>query len=129
MKNKKLEGIKGWLLVVTIGLILSNLGLIFLFGLLSFELFLYGENYLIMSASIITGIGVILGIYTLINEFKKKKIFIKLIVILISYGILSEIIFSILLNDFSGSLRLIIINALWILYFLESKRVKNTFIN
>lgn len=126
-KDKKLEGIKGWLLVATISLALSILGLIVFSVLFSIDLIIFGKDYLTISFLSSSVIGAILGVYALIAEILKKRIFIKLVIIFISYGILIDIVFSIILREFSGLG--IIVSTFWILYFIDSKRVKNTFVN
>lgn len=126
-KNKKLEGIKGWLLVATISLILSIIMLILAFAYSFIELMLYGKDYFIIFTLLSSAIGCIVGIFSLIAEFKKKKLFIRLVLTLIFYGIAVRIIESIIIREFSGIG--IIVAVFWILYFIDSKRVKNTFVN
>ncbi len=131
MENiKKVSGINGWLLFFSIGLLLGPIILIYRFmmeykeiGLLSIFIYI---------------ILILTSLYTVYLLLKKKILFIK--------WILGYIVLSVLLNRFLFILNTsytsdivremmynflisdILIIVIWILYFINSKRVKNTFI-
>jgi len=131
MENiKKVSGINGWLLFFSIGLLLGPIILIYRFmmeykeiGLLSIFMYI---------------ILILTSLYTVYLLLKKKILFIK--------WILGYIVLSVLLNRFLFILNTsytsdivremmynflisdILIIVIWILYFINSKRVKNTFI-
>ena len=126
-KNKKIEGIGGWLILPTIGLFLAAfiwVISIFLWAFLTFiEFTLYNSTFFIISV-----ILSFLTIYTLILEFKKKKEFVKWVFITLVSGIIATLILSIFDGNYFDLITSIISAGLWIWYFSVSVRVKNTFV-
>ena|SRR3989338_767420 len=126
MKNKKkLEGIWGWLLLPVIGLIIGAVismfvSIISLFLLDDSEFQIYFIGFII---------GSFFSVYTLFLIFKKKKESPKWAILTIWYFAVLQVVFALIFPDsewadLSGFLLAPII---WTLYFVYSKRVKNTF--
>ena len=127
-KNKKIEGIGGWLILPTIGLFLGAgiwLFNFFIWGLLLFseESGLY-ELIIFLTSAIIA----FLAIYSLVLEFKKKKEFPKWAIATLWAGVVAIILLSVLDRDYSDVFGAIIGSVIWTWYFNVSVRVKNTFV-
>lgn len=137
--NKKLEGIRGWLLVFVIFLVLSTLGEIFItIGNINliFSPSVGAVNInptLIVVKIVLTSISIILEITILALILKKKQRAIRWVIVTLVYWVLytaieyafvvqlSNLIFPVLGES--------VVSIFWILYFKKSKRVKNTLVN
>jgi len=125
--KKNPKGIGGWLILPTIGLFLSII-IYLILAVIEIAVVFLGAGtgwdiiYLLTSAGMFG-----LVVYTLVLEFKKKKEFPKWAIILTALGVVVTIIFSIEDSDYTGLVQSIVFAAIWIGYFLQSKRVKNTF--
>jgi hypothetical protein len=107
------KGIGGWLILPIIGIFLTILLNLFDLGNL------YSEGYLILS---LIAIGfIVFSIILLVSIFKEKKLARNLGIIF--YAIALGV------NILSFNFPWAIGNLIWLLYFVNSKRVKNTFIN
>lgn len=128
-KNKEYEGIGGWLILPTIGILFSSV--IWAFSLFVWASELFSDEsgayeFFFFAASIAM---LSLLIYCLILEFKKKKEFPKLIIITLWLGVIITIVISAMDNDFTDAGREFFGAVIWTSYFNASKRVKNTFVN
>jgi hypothetical protein len=128
-KKEKIEGIEGWLILALIILILNAIffsvmgivGLISYFTdkLTNFRFFIfYSISFLIA----------LYNIFILILFFKKKKSFTLNSIILAWIEFAFATFFVSIEFYYFINLRYLISAALWTLYFLFSKRVKNTFV-
>ncbi|WP_105619960.1 DUF2569 domain-containing protein [Vallitalea okinawensis] len=151
--NDDLSGIKGWLIVAAIGVILRPITLLIsLIGSISFIGSDSGRALTTVGAEfyhplwepslyfeLITSIlFFIVSLFLIYFFFKKKARFPKMIIIyFVSYG-LTLIIITILLSiimpyDISSNWGETIVNLIpiiiWCIYFFKSERVRNTFIN
>lgn len=141
--DESLKGLKGVLILVMIGLILSPI--IALVNLIQIsnledsiaELSLIDFPMIFLTVSKIGyGVLLVISLPLLFLFFKKKSIFVpakigQVIISLVHMIILTMIALSVPLIKGEMITRLIttgIMSALWILYFLKSKRVKNTFV-
>jgi len=113
--NKKLKGIGGWLLLPTIGLFLNILISIFWFWIYSYDDLM---QYII-------GFSMMFSIITLYLEFNYKKSFKIFAIISLWITTFVSLLISITLDEGFGSGALGAI--IWTVYFIKSKRVKNTF--
>lgn len=127
-EKKEPKGIGGWLLIPTITLLFST----FLFTWISFFLFLSLiflsfslYNFVLM---IITLILLGLTLASIILEFQKNKLFPRMAILTLAAGFLLPIILNVILGDYSDVSLGASGTAIWIVYFLVSKRVKNTFV-
>ncbi|RKP57999.1 DUF2569 domain-containing protein [Cohnella endophytica] len=151
------KGLGGWLILVQIGLYATLLMLIIqltknnipsITGELWSELtdknssmyhVLWGP--LLVFELVVNASLFLLVLYCLYSMYRKQSIFPRLIIILISLGLVVGIIDYILIfqiqdsfnieegNSTSGIFRSIITCAIWIPYFRKSVRVQNTFVN
>ena len=126
MKNKKkLEGIWGWLLLPVIGLIISSVISVFIS---LFSIFFMNETeYQIYFITFL--IGSFFSIYSLILIFNRRKDAPRWSILTIWYFAVIQVLYVLILPnwnafDLSGFLLAPII---WTIYFVNSKRVKNTF--
>lgn len=137
-------GIRGWLIVPAIGLvvgpILSVVGLIALFAM--FSRFMRGDDSATLVFVLAVEIGLTLfSIYAAIRFFSKKSNAPSVIVTLLLVGIDASILEYVVLTQILRSsseiqtriLEQLVLQvpkaAIWIPYFLVSKRVKGTFVN
>ena len=120
-RNSEPRGIGGWLLIPTVGfftgIVLVSLALISLFLSDNPDWFLI----------VLYAVLLILDIIALVLEFKKKKVFILFVIGFIIYGVIFDITTSIYNSDYSLLPLRTIFNVVWILYFITSRRVRNTF--
>ncbi len=124
VKEKKIEGISGWLLIPVIGLVIVLI--IYLFDIFSLLFFPYDNN--LIGLFLIIDIGLfVLGIYILTLVFKKKKETPSFFIIYLWISVGAVLFLSIITKDSTGLLGGIIKAIIWTLYFKKSKRVKNTF--
>lgn len=136
------SGIGGWLIIPAIGLILGPIfSVVQLFISLNLisnfspELF---NNPLFWISALINIAIIIFAIIVAFFFFKKRNIAVKLIIWFMVAGILSSLVQFILLSfifnetnydDLMPFIHACVYGAIWIPYFMKSKRVKNTFIN
>ena len=127
-KNKKIEGIGGWLILPTIGLFLG--AGIWLFNFFILGLLLFSEESGLYELIIVltSAIMAFLAIYSLVLEFKKKKEFPKWAIATLWAGVVVTILLSVLDGDYSDVFGTIIGSVIWTWYFNVSVRVKNTFV-
>ncbi|WP_141505118.1 DUF2569 family protein [Paenibacillus luteus] len=134
MQTKQIQGIKGWLLFyILLSVIIFFINLLGLYNeFLLFKLFKHTEltiekTYNISSYLIIE----ILIIFSLVLLLLRKKYAPKTVIVTESLGIIIGLVDYIMSNkDFTELLDLsivIVLGAIWILYFRNSKRVRNTF--
>lgn len=129
MKNnktkEKLVGIKGWLLLIVIGLFLEII--VYLAGILDFFFFklniYFGLIYLILFCLLIKTLILIL-------QKKKKAIMWAIVMLWVPY-IFGLVIFTLEYMQFGQTnynaiVGMLIGNIIWTLYFKKSERVKNT---
>jgi len=156
LEEKKIEGLGGWLIIVCLGLILLLIrGACAIYDLKPYfspEAWKYlsdpnseGYHFLYRYAVIFdlsySIIFVIFTIILLVLFFRKRSNFPKLIIAFYITCIVIIIVDTILWSIISGSFSLAMGNGsilvtfatileyiLWIMYFLKSKRVKNTFV-
>jgi len=122
--NKKPEGIGGWLVLPLLGLVVSSI--VFLFFSFS-SLFFITEGEIDLYFFMLYASMTFFLIYTTILFFQKKKELPKWIIFTLWYEVFFVIIVSYLIEDYSGVIGGIVGSAIWTLYFLNSKRVQNTF--
>ena len=128
-KKKELKGIGGWLLLPTIGFILSAVFWSVMFFILG-VLIIFGDfDSEIIQYFVVSVISAGLSIYVLTLLFKKKKEFPKRAIYVIWIGVGMGVILSIFTGDFSDTVTGVASSLLWTLYLQRSKRVKNTFVN
>ena len=127
-KNKKIEGIGGWLILPTIALFLG--AGIWLFNFFIWGLLLLSEESGLYELIIVltSAIMAFLAIYSLVLEFKKKKEFPKWAIATLWAGVVATILLSVLDGDYSDVFGTIIGSVIWTWYFNVSVRVKNTFV-
>jgi len=125
-KKEKLKGIGGWLIIPIIGLFLSII--LVLYDLLSMNAIYEFDFYIGLLSLLDIGL-LILVITSLVLVFNKKKSAPKLIIAFYITNIILQTVVAVLIEDYSGIAAPWVGGAIWILYFLKSKRVKNTFIN
>jgi len=137
--DQSLNGIRGWLILPAIGLILGGiLGVISLVIILDTYQELsdlgYGGfcSFLIFSQAALLG----LTVYAVTQFFNKKKRTPNIMISLYGFNFLSLMLLTVLspneafANEFGTSLvQQAIMAAIWIPYFMNSKRVKATFNN
>ena len=121
----KLEGIGGWLILPIIGLFISVP--ILLYDLLSVNA-IYEFNFYIGLLSLLDIILLVLVVIALFSIFNKKKYAPKIMISFYTANIMIQLVIAFLIEDFSGIIAPIIGGAIWIPYFIKSKRVKNTFV-
>ncbi len=132
-KEKKLKGLGGWLILVQIGFILSIL------MSLEFLLYPYGKSvitFLQQTYNIPSRITIILYcsiilfyVYSLFLMYQKKKGFVNLAIFTLWYTFgINAILVLIISRDFMNLLFALASAILWVVYFKQSKRVKNTFV-
>lgn len=112
MTKEKIKGIGGWLILPIAGFIISIL--LHLVNLLE----PIGGVYTISDLVLIALIG-----YTLFLIFKKDRLAPKFAIVALWAGFLVNLIYT-LEGIFAYTIAIII----WTMYFIESKRVKNTFV-
>jgi len=125
MKKEKIKGIGGWLILPIIGLFISIP--ILLYDLLSMNS-LYEFNSYVGFLSFLDIAFLALIIVALFSIFNKKKYASKIMISVYITNIIIQLVAGFLIEDFSGLVTPVIGGAIWIPYFLESKRVKNTFV-
>lgn len=126
--KSKVEGLGGWLILITIGLFLGAGIWLFSFILWGFLLFSGESSPYGLSIFLLSAVLAYLLIYSLVLEFKKKKEFPKWAIIALWAGVIAAIFLSILDGDYSTLFGAIVGAIIWTWYFKVSKRVKNTFI-
>lgn len=126
--RKEYEGIGGWLLLPTISFFI--IGILWLFCFIMYGIAIFSpegnlNDFVTFLVSIpLTG----LSIYSLVLEFKRKKLFPRLAIITLWVGAIATIILSLVDKDYSEVGGGVIGAALWTWYFCSSERVKNTFV-
>ena len=127
-KNKKIEGVGGWLILPTIGLFLG--AGIWLFNFVIWGLLLFSEESGLYELIVFLTSAIIafLAIYSLVLEFKKKKEFPKWAITTLWVGVVATILLSVLDGDYSDVFGTTIGAIIWTWYFNVSVRVKNTFV-
>jgi cyanate permease len=124
---KEPNGIGGWLLLIWVIPCIVSIAL----NLMAFFTLIFLDNssissYNLTNLSIITGIiGIVWGITSLIFMSLKKKFVPKLIILFLIFKLIEG--FTLLVEDYFEIIP-IILNVCAIIYFLKSKRVKNTFV-
>ncbi len=127
-KNKKIQGIGGWLILPTIGFFLSAGTSIFLFSVTGLSL-LSGKAYASdLVIFLFSGINAFLSIYPLVLEFKKKKEFPKWAIVKLWVETVTVALFSLLFGGHSIIFHSTLAAIIWTSYFTTSVRVKNTFV-
>ncbi len=149
-------GIRGWLILVAIGVVFSPLLILLALFTEFLPIFTDGSWELLTnpnSAYYIPGIGAllkfeiignilffVLALYSLFLFFKKDKRFPKFFIALLAYSVLFSILDSIFASSIPGLdeqlnlegdkelIRSIIVTAIWIPYMLKSRLVKVTFV-
>ena len=138
MSKRKVQGIGGWLIFPTIGLIVSILGFLGLSLLSALEIF-SGEGNKVLYIVLLCYLTIsFFATYSLVLEFKKKKTFPKLAISTMWIAI-PLLLIATFVEGYEGPeeigyeigqmVKIIISNIIWTEYFLKSKRVKNTFVN
>ncbi len=128
-KNKQLKGIGGWLLFYVILLLIG-----FLWALSSIYplIFSFLDNSLLGKIAVILGVvGFILGLNSIILIFQYSRKAILWNVYMLIYNIIATLIILLIFRGFEGIVQILIVGLVnygWIHYWLESKRVTNTFI-
>lgn len=125
MPKERIKGIGGWLILPIIGLFVSIP--ILLYDLLSTNA-LYEFDFYIGLLSFLDIILLIWIIIALFSIFNKKKYTVQIMVSFYIANIIIQLVIAFLIEDFSGLISPIIGGAIWIPYFILSKRVKNTFV-
>ena len=128
MADKKLIGIKGWLLFFTITLYIESI--VFVLGFLTFGLLVVPSDASPYNIVFLIGCGVLsfLFIKALTLEHKRSKRFPRFIKMAIIASLAFTIILTIMDRDPSGVASGCIYVAIWYSYLNISKRVKNTFV-
>ncbi|MBW3017005.1 DUF2569 domain-containing protein [Candidatus Woesearchaeota archaeon] len=127
MANKTPKGIGGWLILPTIGMFLAALIYVVLALVYSVVMCInFTATYAMMF--VISVIMSVLVIYAIVLELKKKKAFPKAFIAVMWIGVGLGIVMSLIDGDFSSIMRDSVSSALWTLYMVKSKRVKNTFV-
>tara|TARA_Y100000310_G_C20612278_1_gene778653 strand:- start:187 stop:591 length:405 start_codon:yes stop_codon:yes gene_type:complete len=129
VKKKELKGIKGWLLLPTIGFILSAIFWSGVFVILGFSIIIGNIDSEIVQYVIISAISAGLSIYVLLLLFKKKKEFPKMAIYAMWIGVAMNLLVSLVDGDYSDMASGLGGSILWTLYLQRSVRVKNTFVN
>jgi len=128
-KSKQLKGIRGWLLVYVI---LLTFGFLWALSLLYPMISSFLNNSLSGKIAVILGVvGFVLGLNSIILIFQYSKKAILWNVYMLIYNIIATSIILLIFRRFEGILPILIgglVNYGWIHYWLESKRVTNTFI-
>tara|TARA_B100001971_G_C18099082_1_gene487796 strand:- start:581 stop:961 length:381 start_codon:yes stop_codon:yes gene_type:complete len=125
MAKEELKGIGGWLILPIIGLFISIP--VLLYDLLSSNV-LYEFNFyigLLSFLDIILLIWITIGLFSI---FDKKKYAPQIMISFYIANIMIQLVLAFLIEDLSGLIYSIIGGAIWIPYFIVSKRVKNTFV-
>ena len=125
MAQEQLKGLGGWLIIPIIGLFLSIAILIYHLISINKYSFWFPGGLL----SLLYVILLIFSIITLISIFKKKKFVPKLMIFFYATNILVYLAKSLITENFDRIESPIVGGIIWSLYFIYSKRVKNTFVN
>jgi len=125
MPKQKLKGIGGWLIFPIIGLFISIP--ILLYDLLSTNV-LYEFSFYIGLLSFLDIILLVLVVVALFSIFNRKKYAPQIMISFYIANIMIQLVIAFLIQDGGGLLYPIIGGAIWIPYFIVSKRVKNTFV-
>ena len=128
MPEEKLQGLGGWLILPIIGLSLSVLILITNIIAVNIMPEFNSQNIIL---SFLYGALLVFVIISLFSIFKKKKYVPKMMIFFYVTIFAISLFIDFLTNNFSipGLIGSIIGGTIWILYFIKSKRVKNTFVN
>jgi len=128
-KNNELKGLGGWLILVTVTLVLVPL-MYFLFALIQIIDIILGKiSFSIVLWLVISIVYTVLFGYCLYLESKHRKEFPTWFLTLIWISlILTIIIDQIQKSGFIFSWWTIFVTLIWTWYFTKSKRVKNTFV-
>ena len=105
------KGLGGWLILPIIGMFLSIL-------IISFEILSYTDDLLVVILDLAIILLTAYTLYLIFNKKKKAK----------TWTIITFVIY-LALNVMNYQFPYVIGNFIWIVYFLVSKRVKNTFVN
>jgi len=128
-KNEKIpKGIGGWLLLPTVGFFVAFVLCLLFAVAMTFSLIFEEGGFWEGFYLIIVIVYLPIIAFTLYLEFKKKKEFPKWVITLSCVGVFVSFLFSIEDGDYSGVPKDFLTSLLWIVYFHQSKRVKNTFV-
>ena len=125
--EKKLVGIRGWLLFFTVAFIWTcwmNIS----------DLVLYGQNYLYVGGTILYTMLIIVSALNFVGViciFKKSKHASKIIIIYLGAIVFMTgymVMLDLTTAGYGSLLKDIIVSSIWTTYFLKSKRVKNTLV-
>lgn len=128
-KGNPLNGIGGWLLVYVILLLIG-----FLWGYSKIYplIFSFLDNSLLEKIVVMLSVvGVIFGLNSIILIFQYSKKAILWNIYMLIYNIIAMSIILFIFRGFEGIFQILIVglyNYAWIHYWLESKRVTNTFV-
>ncbi len=124
-KEEKVSGIGGWLIIPIIGMFYSII--VIIIDILD-ALSLIGEYSIEWALFLDLGLLVLIGftLYFIFTKSKKAPVF---AIIYLWAIFVNNLIVSSLLEDYSPLLIYLGAAIVWTIYFVKSKRVKNTFVN
>lgn len=129
VKDKKLSGIDGWLLLPTIAFFIKAFIFLTVAIVALFYIIIVSSKINYILAFLTIALLAFFSIYSLILEFKNKKLFITLTIIFIWLEILITLIWFMTENiSYSGLAYYSITSIILTTYLSLSKRVKNTFV-
>ena len=125
MSEEKLKGLNGWLIFPIIGLFVSLP--IILYDIIS-TLGLYEMDFYIGFLIFIDVALIAFTVIILFAMFNKKKYLPRLMISFYTANLIIQLVIAFFVEEYSGIIQPIISAVIWIPYFIQSKRVKNTFI-